>query len=141
MAKEAKKGMGFDVPVSEPKAEESTPVNGRDDTGRPYCGRHNVLMRATTTQGNVTHYRCPVESCDAREKRARPEIKVPTSPVLCSRSICGGAAMEVDEKKSALLRMSLVLVCPRCGQEVEVPKPGVKPTLRREPEPAGFDAR
>src|SRR6185436_20512892 len=50
------------------------------DAGRPFCGKHNCLMKATGSSKTETRYACPVPLCDAKEKRARSSVNIPREP-------------------------------------------------------------
>lgn len=105
-----------------------TPVRARQgDDGRPFCPTHNCLQIASGSKDNHTHYRCPVPGCGTREKRARPQAKVPSEPLRCPRLICRKrlSYLEVVPKfnKVSHLRMC----CPNCGFTLDVPRPGFDP--------------
>lgn len=102
------------------------PLNGADRDGRPYCGRHNCVMISQGGQGGVTYYRCKVPGCDEREKRLRGQV--PREPVWCSQRNCRdhGVALEVVVDRSNYA--SLVMCCPKCGFEVQSPRPGFEHT-------------
>lgn len=99
------------------------------DEGRPYCERHNVLMVASGSRPAVTLYRCPVEGCDARAKRVRPQFKIPAQPQMCPQRICADApaALEVVARLSTLAQLHMA--CPRCGFSLKVPRPQFGPQL------------
>lgn len=102
--------------------------NGVDRDGRPYCGRHNCVMIAQSTEGQATYYRCRVPGCEEREKRLRGQV--PREPVWCSQRNCRdhGIALEVVVERSNYA--SLVMRCPRCGFETQAPRPGFEQTAR-----------
>jgi hypothetical protein len=104
------------------------PVNGVDRDGRPYCGKHNCVMIAQSTEGQATYYRCKVPGCEEREKRLRGQV--PREPVWCSQRNClnHGVALEVVAERSNYA--SLVMCCPKCGFEVQTPRPGFEHTTR-----------
>lgn len=104
------------------------PARGRqgDDT-RPYCPRHNCLLKAESTKETHTSYRCPVPGCETKEKRVRPAVRVPSNPKLCPQRQCRGedgtkqVALEVDDRLSNLAQLHMV--CPFCGFNMKVPRP------------------
>lgn len=99
---------------------ESQPVQ-RTASGRPYCPKHNCLMVAYSSKSSVTHYKCPVESCDATEKRVRDGVQVPKGPQRCGSKLCDGAAMEVVPEFVG--SSNLLVKCPKCGATLHVPRP------------------
>lgn len=131
------KAMTLDVP----KSTESAPAipNGTNSAGRPYCGRHNCLMVARSTQGQVTYYGCQVAGCGETEKRVKDGVVVSAKPHVCGNRTCDGAAREVDPlfTGSQLLRM----VCPKCGDVQMVPRPAMPRRAAAHIEPLGFDER
>lgn len=118
------------------------PTNGRNEDGRPYCGKHNALMVAGKTTGNVTHYYCQVEGCQEAEKKARPEIRVPAKPLICGRALCAEklTALEVDVERSRASAM-LTMICPDCGFTQYVPRPGYVANTKPRPAEQDFAAR
>lgn len=117
---------GDDLPPLAPS------VARQGDDGRPYCAKHNVLMRAYATKDKTTHYACPVKTCNERQKRVRKEFAVPTEPQICPDVRCHGQkrALEVDPKLSKLSQLHMV--CPKCGFSSKVPRPQFKPILSRQ---------
>lgn len=97
------------------------------DDGRPFCPTHNCLQIASGSKGKHTHYRCPVPGCATREKRARPQVKVPAEPQACPQRTCREpdgtplAFLEVDPKLSSMAQLHMH--CPRCGFHLKVPRP------------------
>lgn len=140
--------MGLDVTAPKLTANEvnsptfGQPTNGRNEDGRPYCGKHNALMVAGKTTGNVTHYYCQVEGCQEAEKKARPEIRVPAKPIICGRALCAEklTALEVDVDRSRASAM-LTMVCPDCQFTQYVPRPGYVPNTKPRPVEQDFAAR
>lgn len=102
---------------------------------RPSCPRHNVLMVAYATREAATHYRCPIAGCGERAKKARPKVSVPAAPQLCHDRACvirgdgEPAAMEVKSERSTASHLKMV--CPRCGQALDVPRPEFGAFLKR----------
>jgi len=111
-----------DEPVPPPQ-----PVRARQgDDGRPFCPTHNCLQVASGSKGKHTHYRCPVPGCTTREKRARPQVKVPAEPLACPQRTCRDEKQEplaylaVDAKLSTIAQLHMT--CPKCGFHVKVPR-------------------
>jgi hypothetical protein len=131
-----------DLGVVDRVAAAMPPTNGRNEDGRPYCGKHNALMVAGKTTGNVTHYYCQVEGCQEAEKKARPEIRVPAKPIICGRALCAEklTALEVDAERSRASAM-LTMVCPDCQFTQYVPRPGYVPNTKPRPAEQDFAAR
>jgi len=130
MAKEsnnvAGKTMGLgDGPTSAPVVGPPIPETARTETGRPYCGKHNVLMQITGTKGDVRHYACPVPGCDAKAKQARPKDPIPKDPAVCPQVSCRDPKqyLEVDAARSS--SGQLAMVCPGCGFTSRVPRPQI----------------
>ena len=124
---------GDDAPALNPEPRTLNPARGRQgDEGRPFCERHNVLMVTYTSKPDVTHYRCPVEGCDARAKRIRPTIKIPATPLFCQQRTCKerGVALEVDPKFST--GAQLHMRCPNCEFGLKVPRPQFATQLARQ---------
>lgn len=127
-------GAGTDV-AAKP---EKVPQGSQD---RPYCRKHNVLMKAATTGATVTRYKCPVPGCKEREKRARSRASVPSEPMVCPH--CRQRAVASNDKKakpvfcevdfshsrSGTIRM----VCPveSCTFYVIIPRPDIAALSRR----------
>jgi predicted RNA-binding Zn-ribbon protein involved in translation (DUF1610 family) len=103
---------------------------------RPSCPMHNVLMVAYASRESATHYRCPVAGCTERAKKARPKVSVPAAPQLCHDRACvirgegQPAAMEVVANRSSASHLKMV--CPRCGQALDVPRPEFGAFLKRQ---------
>lgn len=137
--------LGFGAVPESPALAVESPPNGVDSrTGKPYCGRHNCLMRAASSRENVVYYRCPVDGCDEREKRTRAGANVPAMPALCSRITCRDEkiALEVDAASSSIGQLKMV--CRKCGQASYVPAPGYaysQARVRLEPPVEDFAAR
>lgn len=110
----------------------ATAVARQGDDARPYCGKHNCLMRATSSKARTTHYGCPVPGCGATEKRARKTQHVPAEPKACPDVRCEKkkSFLEVDPAKSspAFLHMN----CPECGFALKEPRPQFRDILRRQ---------
>jgi hypothetical protein len=113
--------------ASVPAAPAEVPRGQQGDEGRPYCPKHNCLMKATATRETVTHYACPVPACNEREKKVRPQLKVPAAPQACPQRICAAGPgqeqsyLQVDLRLSSLSQLHMA--CPRCGFHVNVPRP------------------
>lgn len=106
------------------------PVRARQgDDGRPFCPTHNCLQIASGSKDNHTHYRCPVPGCSTREKRARPQVKVPSEPQRCPQLVCRNklSFLEVDVKFSKVSHLRMC--CPACGFAMDVPRPQFDPTI------------
>ena len=115
-------GAAAPAPTAEPVIE--SPPNGVDAaSGRPYCGRHNVLMVAYSSAERATYYRCPVDGCTEREKIVRPGVKISSTPSYCPRATCAPQklAMEVDVTGSSVGQLKMI--CRRCGNVSYVPAP------------------
>lgn len=101
------------------------PQARQGDEGRPYCGTHNCLMRASGTTKTETRYSCPVPLCTQKEKRARSSVSIPREPSRCPDIRCRGKTvesyLEVDLRRSSTAH--LCMVCPKCGYDIKVPRP------------------
>lgn len=144
MAKESAKTMGLGDVAAAPETIAVGPPQqassvARAENGRPYCSRHNVLMRATGTKGDVTHYACPVPGCDCKAKSARPKDPIPKEPLTCPQVSCREPAkyLEVDVDRSTLGQ--LAMVCPGCGFTTRVPRPQIAFVNQRMRESAAED--
>ena len=97
------------------------------DDGRPFCPTHNCLQVATGSKDQHTHYACPVPGCSTKEKRARPQVKVPAEPQRCPQRTCRDADgkplafLEVEPKLSSMAQLHMA--CPKCGFHMKVPRP------------------
>ena len=95
------------------------------DEGRPFCGKHNCLMKAVRSGKDSTNYSCPVPFCDQKEKRARSSVSFPREPSRCPDIRCRGKTvesyLEVDLRRSSTAH--LCMVCPACGYDIKVPRP------------------
>lgn len=100
------------------------------DEGRPYCPRHNVLMRAIGSHPDHTRYKCPVPGCDEKAKRVRPTLKVPHQPQMCPQRSCDEVAMVVTPALSNVAQFHME--CPQCGFSLKVPRPTFAPQLDRQ---------
>lgn len=113
----------FDVSVEQKTAAEPAGKARQGDETRPICEKHNCLMKAGGTRGNITSYRCPVESCDAAEKKARSDSYVPREPRECPVRTCrnnhGKVYMEAE--KLPLDPMHIKMKCPKCHYELKLP--------------------
>lgn len=97
-------------------------VRGRQgDEGKPYCGVHNVLMRAYASKPDATHYECPVDGCEEKGKRVRPQLKVPSSPSYCPQRTCQRVALVVVPKLSTMAQLHMA--CPQCRFSLKQPRP------------------
>lgn len=111
-------------PAEAPNPEPPAPVAQRQgDDSRPFCGKHNCLMKATSSTKETTRYACPVPLCDQKEKRARGTVKIPREPQACPDVRCRGKKtfLEVDAPRSTMAHLSMV--CPSCAFEIKVPRP------------------
>lgn len=119
-------GLGMDVSPAELAAEKP-----KDNT-RPYCPKHNCLMIANRSDKSATFYRCRVDGCDAMEVRMRPEHPAPTEPLMCPLCDRSGdqIACEVDRVRSSG-KITLLMQCPSCKWEVEVPRPTAARIVKR----------
>lgn len=113
----------FDVSVEQKTATEPAGKPRQGDETRPICAKHNCLMKAVGTRDKVTSYRCPVESCDASEKKVRSDSYVPREPRECPVRTCrnnhGQVFMEVA--KSSSDPMHIRMKCPKCNYELKLP--------------------
>lgn len=125
--------------TSAPAADlQKTAAAGRQGDGsRPFCCRHNCLMKAEKSDPLATHYACPVPGCSEKEKKARPAIKVPAEPMRCTQRVHGlekeGSRehfLEVNDELSTLA--NLHMECPGCGFHVKVPRPQFTPQMARQ---------
>lgn len=97
------------------------------DDGRPFCPTHNCLQVATGSKEQHTHYACPVPGCATKEKRARPQVKVPAEPSPCPQRTCRDekgkplAYLEVEPRLSGVSHLHMR--CPKCGFHVNAPRP------------------
>jgi predicted pyridoxine 5'-phosphate oxidase superfamily flavin-nucleotide-binding protein len=109
----------------EPRTLNPEPRTLNPPDGRPYCARHNCLMRAASSPERVTYYQCPVPDCGQSEKRIRGKNPIPAEPQQCTSAICGQqkkpAYLVVDPQRSQLAK--LYMVCPRCGFSMQQPRP------------------
>ena len=109
-------GFGCSAPTAASPAAVESPPNGVDSaTGKPYCGRHNVLMVVTSSAEHARYYKCPVDGCEERSKRSRHGVTIPSRPTYCARVSCAphNVAMEVDAAASSYGQLKMV--CGRCG--------------------------
>jgi hypothetical protein len=94
-------------------------------------------MRAYKTKPDATHYKCPVDGCTEREKRARPTLRIPVEPLMCPQKTCLDGegrklvALEVDATVVEANAAQLHMICPACGFHVNVPRPQFNATLAR----------
>lgn len=103
------------------------------DQGRPYCEKHLCLMKATSSPGGVTYYKCPAPNCTCSQKQARPIARIPAEPRHCPQRICAGndaSYLEVDPEHSNGL--TLLLKCPTCGHTQPEPRPTAHALLERQ---------
>jgi hypothetical protein len=119
-------GLGDSSEVERPRDQPAvaSPRARQGDDTKPYCPRHNVLLRATGSRELHTNYACPVQGCQTREKRIRPSLKVPSEPQMCPQRTCrdaDGVALEVDERLSNLAHLHMS--CPQCGFHLKMPRP------------------
>ncbi len=119
------KGAGFDAPGSE----ELQPVIGRvGDELRPYCSKHNVLMRATGSNDESTNYACPAKDCDATSVRLRPTATPPRELTLCpqrksKKKQCKTPMVVKPTGQNSIIHLKMQ--CPECGYECRVPRPDI----------------
>lgn len=115
-----------------PPAAEPAPVARQGDESRPFCSKHNCLMRATSTKSSITHYGCPVPSCSSKEKRARKAQHIPAEPKACPDVRCQDkkSFLEVDLSRST--PALLCMVCPECDFSMKEPRPQFRDILRRQ---------
>lgn len=99
------------------------PPARQGDDSRPFCGKHNCLMKSVGSSPTETRYSCPVALCDQKEKRARGAVQIPREPQACPDIRCRGkqSFMEVDVRRSSTAHLSMV--CPNCAYEIKVPRP------------------
>lgn len=118
-------GLGDSGPPQVPVIVPPTQTTARAENGRPYCVRHNVLMRATGTKESVTHYACPVPDCDCKSKTAKQREPIPREPAVCPQATCRTPVhyLEVDASRTTLAL--LAMVCPNCGFISRVPRPAI----------------
>lgn len=112
------------LPSPQPPAPSPAPAR-QGDQGRPFCGKHNCLMKAVRSAKDVTSYSCPVQLCDQKEKRARGSVQIPREPSRCPDVRCQSKTvesyLEVDLRRSSTAH--LCMVCPKCGYDIKVPRP------------------
>lgn len=105
--------------------------NRQGDNTRPACPVHNCLMTANGTTPEVTRYRCPVDDCDQREVRVRPNVRVPAKPTPCPSASHSANGKEVFLIVSTAHKEAahLTMVCPDpdCGFSIKVPRPAFQP--------------
>lgn len=120
-----------------PSVAEST---RQGDQVRPYCRRHNVLMRAVGTGGGITRYKCPVPDCNEAEKRAQPRSVIPREPLECPKcrqrkfaddQPVNPVYCEVDSHRST--SGQLCMACPEmdCDFHALIPRPDIAVRARR----------
>lgn len=120
-----------------PPSPEST---RQGDQIRPYCRRHNVLMRAVGTGGGITRYKCPVPDCNEAEKRAQPRSVIPREPLECPKcrqrkladdQPANPVYCEVDSHRST--SGQLCMACPEmdCDFHALIPRPDIAVRARR----------
>ncbi len=124
---------GYDGPAE-------TPRSRQGDLHRPYCGRHNCLMRATGSKESVTHYACPVPTCGETAKKLRPEILIPAAPMVCAHLTCESPPqyLQVDLERSTIAQLHMA--CPKCARGLKVPRAQFAPLLKRQRQQAAADA-
>lgn len=124
-------------PLADSTPEKRDAASARDVDGVPYCPTHLVRMRASSTQGSVTYYRCPVDGCDCTDKTAKRSKSraIPTEPHRCPVEACAGQPLVVRRINFAVVTM----VCPKCGREQQIPNPTIN--LRRPGAAAAIDER
>lgn len=104
-------------------AKDPAPMYRQGDDSRPFCSKHNCLMKATSSAADLTRYACPVPLCDQKEKKVRAAVKIPREPSPCPDIRCRGkkSFLEVDLPRSTTAHLSMV--CPSCAFEIKVPRP------------------
>lgn len=116
-----------------PQSPAPSPAPARQgDQGRPFCGKHNCLMKAVRSGKEATNYSCPVPLCDQKEKRARGSVQIPREPNRCPDIRCQGKTvesyLEVNLRRSTTAH--LCMVCPKCGYDIKVPRPSFNSGVR-----------
>lgn len=131
-------GDELDAPLQEPSGDEAPPppaapaVARQGDETRPFCGKHNCLMRATSTKASVTHYGCPVPGCSSKEKRARKTQHIPAEPKACPDVRCEKKASFLEVVPERSTPALLCMACPECGFSLKEPRPQFRDLLRRQ---------
>lgn len=112
------------------------------DDSRPYCPRHNCHLKSDGATKVATKYRCPVPGCETREKRARPQVKIPAEPMTCPNRSCatGGEKQFLEANPDKTTGANLHMECPACGFHVKVPRPQFTPQLARQRAAAAADS-
>ena len=122
------------------RAPPSPTIHRQGDQVRPYCRRHNVLMRSVGTGGGVTRYKCPVPDCNEAEKRAQPRSVIPREPLECPK--CRQRRIEADQPvnpvycevdASRSTSGQLCMACPEMGCDFHtlIPRPDIAVRARR----------
>ena len=128
------------VEVNEPAPPSVAESTRQGDQVRPYCRRHNVLMRAVGTGGGITRYKCPVPDCNEAEKRAQPRSVIPREPLECPKcrqrkfaddQPVNPVYCEVDSHRST--SGQLCMACPEmdCDFHALIPRPDIAVRARR----------
>lgn len=89
---------------------------------RPVCVIHFAKMRAYSTVGEVTYYRCQVKDCPQTAKIIDSGPKIPDSPSICPH--CKEAMTVAEQKGSDAV---IVLECKYC--QLEMPVERVNPAF------------
>ena len=87
----------------------------------------------------MTLYACPVRGCDTKEKRARPQTKIPAAPLRCQQRTCRDEERYLEVNPELSTVANLEMVCPGCGFHVKVPRPQFTPQLARQRQAAEGD--
>jgi len=130
-----------DTHVTEESGDAVKAIARQGDGDRPYCRVHFTLMRASSTKGRVTRYKCPVPGCSEKEKRARGTSRIPREPLECPR--CRQRQIEEGKKNprpvyceadyhgshAGMIKMACKVDA--CGFYVFLPKPGIARIRRR----------
>ena len=98
----------------------------KPEADRPYCMRHNVLMKNSSTQKRKRYFKCPVKGCDEKEQLIRAQVRAPSDPLECPH--CGQACI-VDVEASQSRGFELTMICEnaKCDNDfsVEVLRPDI----------------
>lgn len=118
------------APVVETAAvvsEANSGVARQGDDGRPYCEKHQCLMRANGTGPEVTYYACPVPGCGCKQKKIRPQYKMAAEPHACPHQTCREPVQYLEAKDRQPLVSVVVMKCPNCGFEMQQPRAQFRP--------------
>lgn len=116
------------VGTSSPVTVEANNAPARQgDDSRPFCEKHQCLMKANGTGPDVTYYACPVPGCGCKQKKIRPQFKMATEPHVCPQETCREPVQYLEAKERQPLVAVVVMRCPKCGFEIQQPRAQFRP--------------